>query len=150
MIRNLSQKESNQLLVNNHIGFLGYVYRQRPYVVPISYYFDGKNAIIGYANEGHKIRAMRSNNAVSLQVSEIKSINHWKSMLAHGSFKELSGTDAKSRLHDFSEGIKKLILKKEDKDLDFISEFSSKNYTGELPIIFKIHVREITGKKSSV
>mgnify|MGYP001085801819 CR=1 FL=1 len=99
-------------MVNNHIGYLGCVYRQRPYVVPISYYFDGKKAIIGYANEGHKIRAMRSNNAVSLQVSEIKSINHWKSMLAHGLFKELSGTDVKSRLHDFSEGIKKAHSKK--------------------------------------
>ncbi|WP_299667885.1 pyridoxamine 5'-phosphate oxidase family protein [uncultured Polaribacter sp.] len=146
MIKNLSQKESADLLANNYIGYLGYIYKDCPFIVPITYFFDGKNTIILYSSEGHKTAAMRKNQRVSLQVSEIKNIDNWDSVLAHGVFEELSGNDAKRSLHEFATGIKHLILTKEEKNLHFIGEFSSKIYKDEIPVIFKITIDEITGK----
>lgn len=147
MIRVLDAQECLHILSGNYIGNLSYIYRDRPFITPITYFFDEENnVIIGYSAEGHKINAMRKNNHVSLNVSEIDSVNDWKSVLAHGTFQELSSSTAKAKLHQFSLGVKDLIIDKEHKELDFISEFSSKIYKDDLPIIFQINVEEVTGK----
>jgi len=148
MIKNLDIKESLFILENNYIGHLSYIYQNRPYVVPITYYYDQvNNAIICYSGEGHKITAMRKNNAVSLQVAEISTVNNWKSVLVHGKFEQHFGSDAKAYLHAFSLGVKDVIMEKEHIKLDYISEFSSKIYKGETPIVYLIKIEEITGKK---
>ena len=148
MIKNLDQKEINYILENNYIGHLGYVFENRPYVLPITYYYDkDTHAIICYSDDGHKMNAMRKNNMVSLQVGEIDSVNQWKSVLAHGTFEQHFGSDAKAYLHKFSLGVKDIIIEKEHRKVNFISEFSSKINGGEIPIIFLIKIKNITGKK---
>jgi len=148
MRKSLDKDECKLILGNNYIGHIAYIYRKRPFVVPITYYYDEKaNTIICYSGIGHKIAAMRKNNAVSIEVSEIESVNNWQSVLVEGDFEELHGGDAKAQLHGFSLGVKDLIIKKERRDLHFISEFSSKIYKEEIPIVFKIKIEEITGKK---
>jgi nitroimidazol reductase NimA-like FMN-containing flavoprotein (pyridoxamine 5'-phosphate oxidase superfamily) len=148
MITNLNEKECLNLMADNYIGQLAYIYKDRPLIVPISYYFDKKNIIIiGYSDQGHKTMAMRKQNKVSLQVSNIKNVDNWCSVLAHGVYEEISGPDAKKYLHEFTLGIKDLILRKEERNLHFISEFSSKTYTNNLPIVFKINIEEMTGRK---
>lgn len=52
----------------------------------------------------------------------------------------------KKSLHDFANGIKNLVMIKEDKNLQFINEFSTKIYDENVPIVFKITIHEITGK----
>ena len=49
-------------------------------------------------------------------------------------------------MHKFSEGVKDIIRKTEGKDLQFLSEFSSKIYKEGVPIVFKIDIEEITGR----
>ena len=147
MIRTLKERESIKILETNYIGNLSYIYQNRPFIAPITYFFDkANNMIIGYSAEGHKINAMRKNNNVSLGVSEAESVNSWNSVLAQGTFIECSGTHAKAQLHIFSLGVKELIINKEHRTLDYISEFSSKIYKDDLPIVFQIKVEEITGK----
>ncbi|TXE16766.1 flavin mononucleotide-binding protein [Psychroserpens burtonensis] len=147
MIRTLNERESSRLLESNYIGNLSYIYQNRPFIAPITYFFDKANdVIICYSAEGHKINAMRKNSSVSLGVSDVDSVNSWNSVLAQGRFLELSGSDAKAQLHIFSLGVKDLIINKEHRKLDFISEFSSKIYKDDLPVVFQIKVDEITGK----
>jgi nitroimidazol reductase NimA-like FMN-containing flavoprotein (pyridoxamine 5'-phosphate oxidase superfamily) len=147
MIRTLKEKESIKVLEINYIGNLSYIYQNRPFIAPITYFFDkANNVIIGYSAEGHKVNAMRKNNNVSLGVSNVNSVNSWESVLAQGTFLELSGSEAKSQLHIFSLGVKDLIINKEHRKLDFISEFSSKIYKDDLPVVFQIKIEEITGK----
>jgi len=147
MIRTLKHEECTRILASNYIGNLAYIYTDLPYLVPITYFFDTKNnVIIGYSAKGHKINAMRKNVNVSLGVSEIDSVNSWNSVLAQGTYTELSGSDAKAQLHTFSLGVKDLIIDKEHRKLDFISEFSSKIYKDDMPIIFQIKVEKLTGK----
>jgi nitroimidazol reductase NimA-like FMN-containing flavoprotein (pyridoxamine 5'-phosphate oxidase superfamily) len=147
MIKVLNAAERFQILENNYIGHLAYVYKNRPFIAPITYYFDKeRNCIIGYSAEGHKITAMRKVNAVAMEVAEIDSINHWNTVLVHGTYEELEGSTAKAYLHDFSLGIKDLIIRKEHRKLDFINEFSSKIYKDDFPVIFLIRIDEITGR----
>ncbi|WP_142785894.1 pyridoxamine 5'-phosphate oxidase family protein [Changchengzhania lutea] len=148
MFINLEDKEIKFVLENNYIGHLGYIYQKRPYVIPITYYFDRENnAIICYSGDGHKINAMRKNNTVSMQVEEIETVTNWKSILIHGQFEQRFGSDAKAYLHKFSLGVKDVIMEKEHKKLNFISEFSSKIYKDNVPAVFLIKIEDISGKK---
>jgi nitroimidazol reductase NimA-like FMN-containing flavoprotein (pyridoxamine 5'-phosphate oxidase superfamily) len=148
MYINLDDLEIRLILEKNYIGNLGYIYLNRPFVVPITYFFDKENnVIICYSGEGHKMNAMRKNNAVSLLVDDIESIGNWESVLVHGIFEEHFGSDAKSYLHKFSLGVKDVVFEKEHKKLDFISEFSSKIFNENVPSVFLIKIDGITGKK---
>lgn len=148
MIKTLDTYECKYLLKRNFIGYLAYIYNNHPYVVPITYYYDdNENAIIGYSGNGHKVKALRNNNATSLEVAEIDSVNNWKSVLVHGTYWEFEGTAAKINLHKFSEGVKEIIKNKEGKQLRHISEFSSKIFKEGLPVVFQIEIKELTGKE---
>lgn len=145
MLKNLEKKECEFILKHNYIGHMGYVYANKPYVIPITYYYS-TNKIICYSGEGHKISALRMHPHVSLEVAEIDTINHWQSVLVHGTYEELNGSNARAMLHEFSLGIKDIVMNKEHKDLNFISEFSAKIDKNDIPIIFQINIEEITGK----
>ena len=127
----------------NLIKIIGDWDNKRPGLPNIS---EVNNAIVSYASEGHKIRAMRKHDRVSLEVAEIDSVNNWKSILVQGTFEQHEGSEAKALLHEFSLGVKDLIIKKEGRTLDFISDFSSKIYRDDIPVIYTIKVEEITGR----
>lgn len=89
---------------------------------------------------------MRNNSTVALEVSEIDTVNSWQSVMVHGTYKELEGSEAKAILHEFSLGIKDIVLIKEQRDLNFISEFSAKLTTNDMPIVFVINIDDMTGR----
>lgn len=147
MIKTLDDKKKMLLLSSNYIGSLGYIFQNRTFIVPITYFYnEEQNNIIGYSVVGHKINSLRKNNSISLLVTDIDSVNDWKSVLVLGTYNEVEGSTAKALLHQFSLGVKDLILRKELRDLDFISQFSSKIYTDDIPIVFTISIEEITGR----
>ncbi|WP_111683413.1 pyridoxamine 5'-phosphate oxidase family protein [Winogradskyella tangerina] len=150
MIKSLDFQRCSEVLKNNYIGYLSYISNKRPYTIPITYFYNEKERyIICYSGNGHKIDAMRKQPNISLAVAEIYTNNKWQSVLAHGQYHEIDGGPAKLYLHEFSLGIKDIVLRKERRDLDYISEFSSKIYNMEIPIVFLINVDDITGKSRS-
>ncbi|WP_339656432.1 pyridoxamine 5'-phosphate oxidase family protein [uncultured Maribacter sp.] len=147
MRRNLDEKECAALLEHNYIGRLAYISGGYPHIVPITYFYDSEtNTITSYSSEGHKIQEMRKNTAVCLAVDEIASISNWKSVLVQGTFEELSRIDAKHMLHEFSEGVKKVIKNNYGEHPKYISEFSAKIDAEDAPIVFRMKIKELTGK----
>ncbi len=147
MIKTLDNSENIQLLKNNYLGRLGFIWLQLPYILPITYFYSEKDrSIISYSEEGHKIQSMRKNPMVSFEVEEIESVNNWSSALVHGTYEELGGSEAKKQLHVFAEGVKSIINDREHQGLKYISEFSSKINTGKIPIVFQIKIHGISGR----
>ncbi len=147
MMTILKEKECKEILGNHYIGNIAYISSNSPHIVPMTYYFDGEDTILGYSSEGHKTKAMRNNNNVSLHIMEMKDIDNWTSVLAHGTYEEIDGANSKGYLRQFAKGIKNLISQREERNLHFISEFSSKIYKEEIPVVFKIKVDQITGRQ---
>ncbi|WP_243396993.1 pyridoxamine 5'-phosphate oxidase family protein [Flagellimonas pacifica] len=142
------RKENINLLCSNYIGHLAFIFQGCPYVVPITYYYEQSlDCIIGYSAEGYKINAMRSNPEVTLEVDEIKAADKWKSVLVHGIYEEIHGSEAKLLLHQFALGVKNIIARKEQKIPQFISEYSSKLDDRGIPLVYKINIVEIIGRK---
>ena len=147
MIKTLDTKEKEIILKRNYIGYLAYIYNNEPFVVPITYFYNQEsNNIICYSSDGHKLNALRKNNAASICITDIDSVNNWKSILVRGTFNLHFGSEAKAMLHQFSLGVKDIILKTENRDLDFISQFSSKIFNDNIPSVFTITVEEISGR----
>lgn len=150
MSEKIIKEEYLKILNDNYIARLAYIANSTPYIVPITYYFNEKeNIIISYSNEGHKINAMRLNPSVSIQIDEIESLEKWKTLLLIGEFEELNGSEAKMYLHSFSKNVKKILAEKETKNPEVINSFSSKLSSGTIPIIYRIKIQEVFGRKKS-
>nr|WP_294900727.1 pyridoxamine 5'-phosphate oxidase family protein [uncultured Pedobacter sp.] len=105
-MKDLQIKEILTLLNEKHIGHLAFISENKPYTVPITYYYDQKDSILAYSKEGYKIEAMRKNPNVSLQVEHIDDVENWYSALVHGLFEEVVGAEAKYILREFADGVK--------------------------------------------
>lgn len=147
MIKKLDTKQGLQLLADNYIGHVSFIANGTPYCLPITYFYDAESkCIISYATDGHKLRAMRKNKRVSLAVDEIVSGNQWRSVLVHGVFEELHGSDAKFYLHRFSEGVKSVIARKDSSHPKFIKDFSVSADLENIPTVFQIKIDDITSR----
>ena len=93
MLGKLNETQINNLLLSQAIGRIGCINEDQPYIVPITYVFDGKN-IYGQTHEGLKLEIMRKNPNICFQVDMIMNMANWQSVVVYGSFQELKGKEA--------------------------------------------------------
>jgi nitroimidazol reductase NimA-like FMN-containing flavoprotein (pyridoxamine 5'-phosphate oxidase superfamily) len=85
------------ILREGSLGRLGCIAAGWPYVVPVNYIFDGKDIYI-HTLPGKKLDALRANTRVCFQVDEIKDSYHWRSVIAYGTFEEVSNEDTRENI----------------------------------------------------
>jgi nitroimidazol reductase NimA-like FMN-containing flavoprotein (pyridoxamine 5'-phosphate oxidase superfamily) len=68
----------------------------RPYVVPLAYGYDGE-AIYAHSGVGRKIRMMRAQPLVTIEVDEAEATDRWRSVIAEGIYEELREPAARNR-----------------------------------------------------
>ena len=133
-IGKLGNTDALAILREGTLGRLGCIASDWPYVVPVNYYFDGKDIYI-HTLPGKKLDALRANPRVCLQVDEIKDPYNWRSVIAYGTFEEVS-----------SEETRENVLTKLYSKLPHMTPVESrlvKGMTGT--IVFRIKVEELTG-----
>ena len=96
MIKPLSSEDARALLWEGRTGRLGCVTDEGPYVVPVSYIFED-DSIYVHSLMGQKIRAMRADPRVCLQVDDIKDEYHWRSAIAFGEYEEITNSVERAR-----------------------------------------------------
>jgi nitroimidazol reductase NimA-like FMN-containing flavoprotein (pyridoxamine 5'-phosphate oxidase superfamily) len=89
----LTADEIDRLLRSEAIGRIGCYAFGRPYVVPITYAYDGL-AVYGHSREGLKLRMMRSQPTVCFEVDRTDDLACWQSVIAIGTFSELQAKEA--------------------------------------------------------
>ena len=93
MLGELTSGEIDGVLRREAIGRIGCYAFGRPYVVPITYAYDGI-AVYGHSREGLKLRMMRSHPTVCFEVERFESPSSWQSVIALGTFSELEPPEA--------------------------------------------------------
>lgn len=88
MIATLSDSQARELLQSAGVARLGCIANGEPYITPINYNFED-DCIYSHSLPGLKIAALRSNPRACVQVDEVDSDLHWKSVLAFGNFEEI-------------------------------------------------------------
>ncbi len=102
MLGKLNEMQIINVLISQHMGRLACIDGNKPYIVPITYAFNGKE-IYAQTNEGKKLDLMRKNPHVCLQADIILNMANWQSVVVTGTFQELKGkemTKARSYLYD--------------------------------------------------
>jgi hypothetical protein len=145
MMGQLNTDEIENLLQTAVIGRIGCSDGNLIYVVPISFVYDG-SFVYGYTHEGFKINVLRKNPTVCFEVEGLENLANWQTVIAHGSFEEL--TDPALRL----DALKKLHARK----LPFLTSQTTR-LTAEWPfasgalsqlkgVAFRIRLHSKTGR----
>ena len=87
-IREMIGDDCRALLARSSFGRLGCSLEDQPYIVPISFVYEGDDPHF-FATFGQKIKWMRANPKVCVQVDEIASPFQWQSVVVVGSYQEL-------------------------------------------------------------
>lgn len=93
MLGELNEMQIDHFLLSQEMGRIACVDGNFPYVVPITYVFDGKS-IICQSTIGRKLEIMRKNPNVCFEVDNRQNMANWQSVIVHGTFQELEGNEA--------------------------------------------------------
>jgi nitroimidazol reductase NimA-like FMN-containing flavoprotein (pyridoxamine 5'-phosphate oxidase superfamily) len=85
----LSNEEARGLFQTARVARLGCVVNGEPYVVPINCHFDG-DRLYSHSLSGLKISGLRENPRACVQVDQIESDLHWRSVIAFGKYEEIT------------------------------------------------------------
>jgi nitroimidazol reductase NimA-like FMN-containing flavoprotein (pyridoxamine 5'-phosphate oxidase superfamily) len=96
MLAELDPRDAEALLLEQTVGRIGVVGDDQVYIFPVCYGFDGEYIYI-QSSEGLKVRQMRAHPMVCFEVEEIRGPSRWASVLAHGSFEELTAERDRDR-----------------------------------------------------
>jgi len=133
-ISKLGDRDSLAILREGTLGRLGCIAADWPYVVPVNYFFDGRDIYI-HTLPGKKLDALRANPRVCLQVDDIKDSYNWRSVIAYGTFEEVSNEETRENL-----------LTKLYSRLSHMTPVESRLVKGSKgTIVFRIKVEEVTG-----
>ena len=95
----MKPREIEDVLNQQLIGRLGCYADGKIYVVPVSYAYDGE-FIYAIGRDGMKMRMMRKNPEVCLQVDTLGNTASWESVILWGRFEELKdGKERNEALH---------------------------------------------------
>jgi uncharacterized protein len=136
MIRDLSHDKALLMLREGRIARLACVSEGEPYVVPVSYVFDGENLLV-HSLPGRKITAMRANPRVCLQIDEIEDELNWTSVLAFGHYEEITNMQERSR------AMARLLTN--FPQLTPVESVIANDAGTPAPIVFRIRIDKITG-----
>lgn len=82
-VREMSREEIARLLGRGWYGHLGCARDGHPYVVPMSYAYDGGNLYF-FTTEGTKTEFISANHEVCFQIEEVESADQWRSVMLTG------------------------------------------------------------------
>lgn len=146
MITKLTTKEIFDVLESNYIGRISCSVGTKSYIVPITYSFDKETGtIISRSGEGMKVDMLRENPNVCFETEQIQDINHWKTVIAWGSYKELEGSYARNELHKMVTRLRAL-LREDHPHLKYLSDMSYSQITHDIDIVYHIELTEISGR----
>jgi uncharacterized protein len=99
IVHELTRAECVDVLQRAHVGRLACARDSQPYVVPISFYFDGDDTCLySFSTVGQKIHWMRDNPKVCLEVDDIVDRFNWTTVVLSGLYEELRDASAAARV----------------------------------------------------
>lgn len=146
MLGELNEMQMNNFLLSQAVGRIACTDGKKPYIVPVTYFYDGKN-IIGQTNEGKKLNIMRNNPNVCFEVDAMSNMANWQSVIIDGTFSELKGAAAtKARNYLFNHVWPYLTSATIHSHEHGISLTGVNDSNRIKPIMFKIKIKEKTGR----
>jgi len=144
MLGELTKQQIENILLSQVMGRLACSDGKQPYVVPVTYTYDGEY-IYGQTNEGTKLNILRKNPLVCFEVDTMTDMRNWQSAMAFGKFEELKDEEAKQARQILFGRIFSLMTSDtiHNHEHEVITEIDKR-----LPkfVMYRIKIRETTGR----
>jgi len=89
----MSRKACLQVLAGTKLARLACAFENQPYIVPTYLaYHEASEMLYGFTTFGQKVKWMRTNPSVCVEVDEVAACDQWVSVIATGRYEELPGT----------------------------------------------------------
>ncbi len=132
----LSDGECRAILAGNHIGRIAFAHQNRVNVHPIGYVFR-ENWLACRTQEGGKIEVLRRSPYVAFEVDEVEGPLDWRSVVVQGSvYEEDFPTASREETLAALRSIMPSVLTPDDP-------------TPQRHLLFRIHIREMTGRSAT-
>ena len=144
-IDDLPETECRQLLARASVARLGCSLNDQPYVLPVGIAYE-ENDIYVFSTLGQKIKWMRSNPKVCVQVDEIRNQSDWASVIANGEYQEL----LEPQFQDERNHARNLLQQRHHWWLNAMAERRIRLRDEDIkPLFFRIRISSVTGLRAS-
>jgi uncharacterized protein len=141
----ISPAECREVLQRINIGRLACSLDNQPYIVPVSFSFEEPDRIYVFSTVGKKIKWMRQNPKVCLEVDEIGNSSNWLSVVVNGTYLELTEPEhtaqkqhAMEALEEFSLWWRTPLAQRREQVADISIE----------PVFFRIDIESMNGLRA--
>ena len=145
MLGKLNEIQIDNILTSQVLGRLACTDGNQPYVIPLTYAYEGKY-IYGQTNEGLKLKILRKNPNVCLEVDMMTDMRNWKSVIVYGKFEELKNKSAEKARKILYERVFPLMTSStihafEHEVNDKVDDSTRIKY-----VMYRIKIKKITGR----
>jgi uncharacterized protein len=141
MSSTMSPEQVESFLASQIVVRIATTTEERIYLVPMTCVYSN-DAYYGFAHEGQKIRMMRANPNVCVEIDRIVHLGEWESVIAEGTYEELQGPDAGTAAQMI--GSKLMQLATDEKSRQRLEAAQDPN--APPPIIYRIRLTSKSGR----
>ena len=145
MLGDLTEVQVENLLKSQAMGRLAVAAGNQPYIVPVTYAYDGK-AIYGQTNFGTKLEMLRKNPNVCFEVDTMTDMANWQCVLVFGKFEELKNEDAEKARATLFNRVFTLMTSSTIHlhEHEASADLDDSNRVKE--VMYRINIKEVTGR----
>ena len=145
MLGELNDGQIKNVLASQAIGRLACLDGKQPYVVPVTYAYDGKY-IYGQTIEGLKLKLLRKNPNVCFEVDIIMDMTNWQTVLVFGKFEELKSEEAKKAREQLFDRVFPLLTSITIHPFEHDEKSKINDGRRIKPVMYRIRISRITGR----
>lgn len=146
MLGELDEMQIDHFLLSQAVGRIACTNGKIPYIVPVTYVYDGKG-IICQTKEGKKLNILRNNPNVCFEVDTMENMANWQSVIINGTFHELKGKEAEKARDYLFNHMWPYLTSATIHPHEHEASLSGIDDTNRIkPVMFKITIKEKTGR----
>ena len=145
MIGRLNDTQIQNILSSQVMGRLACTDGKQPYVVPVTYAYDGEY-IYAQSNEGMKLEMLRKNPNVCFEVDMMTDMRNWQSAIVFGNFEEWKNKGAQKARDILINHVFPLITSSTIHSYEHEVTAKVDDSTRVKPVMYRIKIRKITGR----
>jgi uncharacterized protein len=144
-IAEMNEAECREILARDPLARLGCSFDNQPYVIPVGIAYEADHIYV-FSTFGKKIKWMRANPKVCVQVDELKAQSDWVSVIVNGEYQELE----EPRYTDERNHARQLREKRHHWWLNAMAERRIQLRDLDIaPLFFRIRMDSITGLRAT-
>ena len=145
MLGELTDLQIKNILSSQVVGRLACTDGKKPYIVPITYTYDG-DFLYGQTNIGTKLKILRKNPEVCFEIDLMVDMRNWQSVLVFGKFEELKEKEAEAAREMLYSRVFPLMTSSTVHHHEHGENGTVDDSTRVKYVMFRIRIQKITGR----